>query len=207
MHRLPKVLALLFAMLPVTALVAVAQGTTNTTFTYQGLLKMNDKLATGRFDFLFSLYDGPDPFYATLIDEDSHLGVEVKNGIFTVDLDFGEGIFNGAYQVWLETCVQESDTMNMVCLRPLHKINSVPYATFANNAGNSDTLDDLDSTDFLRRTAGCDICIGHADSNGDEPDREQCFDLSSDGRNDDNYLQFSGDVDGNDHLWIWMECP
>lgn len=207
MHRLPKVLVLFLAMLPVTALMAVAQGSTPTTFTYQGLLKMDGKSATGTFDFLFSLYDGPEPLYANLIAEDSHLDVEVKGGIFTVDLDFGEGIFNGAYEVWLETCVQESDTGNMVCLRPLHRINSVPYATFANNAGNADTLDDLDSTDFLRRTAGCDICIGHADSNGSQPDREQCFDLSTDGRNNDNYLQFSGDVDRNDRLWIWMECP
>lgn len=209
MHRLPKVLVLFLAMRPVTTLMVAAQGTT--ALTYQGLLKMNGKLATGSFDFIFTLYDGPDPVYDNPISgEVSKEAQEVKDGNFTIkDLDFGPGIFDGR-EVWLQTCVREVGTAPLVCLDPLHKINPVPYATFASRAtlaDNSDTLDYLDSTDFLRRTAGCDICIGHADSNGSQPTREQCFDLSTDGRNDGNYLQFSGDVNGNDRLWIWMECP
>jgi len=71
-----------------------AQGTT--AFTYQGLLKMNGKLATGTFDFIFTLYDGPDPVFDNPIDgEVSKPGEEVKDGNFTVELDFGPGIFDG----------------------------------------------------------------------------------------------------------------
>lgn len=201
MRRLPRALVLFLAMLPVTAQMAAAQGTT--AFTYQGLLKLNGKLATGNFDFVFTLYDGPDPVFDTQIGVESKPDEVVIDGIFTVELDYGPGMFNGD-ELWMETCVREAGTTQMTCLDPLHQLNPVPYATFAIN---STELDGLDSTDFLRRTAGCDICIGHADNSGSAPDRQQCFDLSSDGRNNSNRLEFPNDVDENDRLWIWMECP
>lgn len=201
MNRVFKVSVIFLIVLNFTVATASAQGTT--AFNFQGQLKVGGSLANGNFDFLFNLFDGSNPFTSNQMGIDQALNVPVEDGIFIVELDFGPGIFDGT-ELWLQIVVQEVGDPNLVALSPLQQITPVPYAT---HAVNSSELDGLDSTDFLRRTAGCDICVGHADSEGSSPDREQCFDLSSDGRNNSNFLQFPSDVDENDRVWIWMECP
>lgn len=186
-----------------TASVTGAQGTT--AFTFQGNLEYEGSPANGNFDFQFILFDGPDPFIATQIGPAVNvIDVVVEGGLFFVVLDFGPGIFNGDMR-FLQILVRKSGVIAAPTpLFPLHKLNPVPYATFAVN---SNELDGLDSTDFLRRTAGCEICIGHADNNGSSPERQQCFDLGSNGRNNSNFLAFPSDVDENDRLWAWIQCP
>lgn len=205
MNRAFNVSFVLVATLILTAAMASAQGTA---FKFQGQLKLDGKAANGLFDFKFSLYDGPDPIDYTLIDIVDDTDVEVNNGVFTATLDFGSGIFDGNPR-WLWICVRDAILGGgFTCLDPLQEITPVPWATFAVNANfaeNASTLDGVDSTGFLRRDTGCKICIGHADSNGSSPQRQQCFDLSSDGIGSS--LDFSGDVDGNDKLWLWIDCP
>lgn len=66
-----------------------------TTFTYQGNLKDNSIAATGTYDFQFALYSaaaGGTQIGAT----QTQTGVQVTNGSFTVQLDFGAAAFPGA---------------------------------------------------------------------------------------------------------------
>ena len=88
-----RINSLLFAALLAAAVPAdsSAQGTA---FTYQGRLTTNNTPANGRFDFEFSLFSaesGGTPVSGPL----ALPGVGVTNGIFTVPLDFGAGVFSG----------------------------------------------------------------------------------------------------------------
>src|SRR5262245_45676131 len=79
---------------------AFAEGTA---FRYQGRLNDNGVPATGNYDLRFSLYNflaAPTPIGAQTIN-----GVRVSNGLFTVMLDFGAGVFTGPPR-WLETAVR-----------------------------------------------------------------------------------------------------
>ncbi len=202
MNQAFKTSCIVLGLLCLSAAGAEAQGTT--AFTYQGLLKLNGVPANGNFDFEFTLYDGPDPLTADPVGNVFvALDVLVVEGIFIIEIDFGPGVFDGT-PLWLETRVREAGGGPLTSLFPLQKITAVPYSTFAVNSAE---LDGLDSTDFLRRTSGCEICIGHADNNGTSPTSEQCVDLSTTARDDTNFLEFPNDVDENDHLWLWLQCP
>lgn len=39
------------------------------------------------------------------------------------------------------------------------------------------------------------------------PTRSACFDMNNAGRTNSNYMQLGGDVNSDDRLWLWMECP
>lgn len=175
------------------------------TFTYQGFLEEGSppKPATGTFDFEFALFAGPDPFlYSQEGDDVRLLNIQVTEGLFIVNLDFGAGLFDGR-ELWLRTCVREPPEVQLTCLAPLHQVLPTPYSTFALEAA---TLQGKTASDFIPRAASCQICFGHADRDGASPEREICFDLASNGRDDSNRLQLPGNVDDNDRLWLWMEC-
>lgn len=220
MYRILTTLVVSLFVLTVIPTAVAAQGTTAITF--QGQLELDGQLANGSFDFEFTLYDGPDPLTANPVGlVVVVLDVQVVDGIFTVLLDFGPGVFDGT-PLWLETRVRPAGGGQLTSLFPLQRLTPVPYATYAINAVNaenadsattaasaddSDLLDGLDSTDFLQRTGGCKLCLGHADANGDLPDSEQCIFLNETSLDFGNFLQFSGSVDGNDRMWLWLECP
>src|SRR5438132_5929255 len=70
---------------------AAAQGTA---FTYQGRLTDGAGPATGNYDLRFTIYDsigGP----AAVAGPVTNSPTAVCNGLFTVTLDFGPGIFTG----------------------------------------------------------------------------------------------------------------
>lgn len=74
-----------------------AQGTA---FTYQGRLNSGTNPATGIFDLRFTVYDavsGGNVAGSAL----TNAATPVTNGLFTVMLDFGSGVFNGNAR-WLE---------------------------------------------------------------------------------------------------------
>jgi hypothetical protein len=78
-----------------------AQGTA---FTYQGRLNDGGAPAFGTYDFRFRLASDPlanDYVGSSLLTN----GVSVQNGLFTVALDFGPGIFTGS-SLWLEVDVR-----------------------------------------------------------------------------------------------------
>jgi hypothetical protein len=110
---------------------ALAQGTT--AFTYQGRLNDGANPATGTYDLRFTLYDtagGP----GTAGSPVPKLGTGVTNGLFTVTLDFGAGLFNGAAR-WLEIAAKTNGAATYVTLTPRQALTPTPYALFAPSAG------------------------------------------------------------------------
>ncbi|MEZ5421594.1 MAG: hypothetical protein R2682_00695 [Pyrinomonadaceae bacterium] len=110
------------------------------TFTYQGKLTDASVAANGQYDFKFRLFDaasggtqiGPD---ATVDD------VNVVNGIFTVDLDFGIAAFTNGAQRFLAIEVRlGSSTGAYTLLTPRQAITSVPHAVKSLNSTDADTL-------------------------------------------------------------------
>src|SRR5215475_9124161 len=80
--------------------ICFAQGTA---FTYQGRLDINGMPANGSYDLSFSLFGtngvGVD------VGPITNAATPVNNGLFTVVLDFGPGVFNGA-SYWLDISVR-----------------------------------------------------------------------------------------------------
>lgn len=103
------------------ALVFSSVSTANdTTFTYQGVLNQNNNPANGSFNMEFSLWDavsnGNQVGSTVMLN-----GVQVVEGNFTVDIDFGGAAFDNSDR-WLEVVV------NGVSLDPRNPITRVPYA-------------------------------------------------------------------------------
>src|SRR5688572_23903588 len=80
---------------------AHAQGTA---IGYQGRLNDGARPATGLYDFTFKVFDveaGGGALAGTVVRN----AVPVTNGVFSVSLDFGAGVFAGAAR-WLEISVR-----------------------------------------------------------------------------------------------------
>ncbi|WP_162015840.1 hypothetical protein [Chloroflexus aurantiacus] len=97
-----------------------------TAFTYQGQLQKNGSPYNGTCSFQFSLWDavsGGAQVGSTL----TQTGVTVSNGLFTVTLDFGTGVFTGDVR-WLQIAVQCSGDSGYTTLSPRHALTAAPYA-------------------------------------------------------------------------------
>jgi len=108
---------------PVAAPSAILVGTS---FTYQGRLTDSGSPANGEYDFEFQLYDadsGGGQVGSTVSLED----VTVSNGLFSVDLDFGD-VFKGAAR-WLQVGVRPGASSGaFTTLSPLQALTAAPYA-------------------------------------------------------------------------------
>lgn len=117
-------------MLLISASVTAALAQT-TAFTYQGKITENNQAAADKlYDFEFRLFDAPEngnKFGSTV----QLLGVPVKNGAFSVQLDFGAQ-FNGEPR-FLEIAVKSAPGP-FATLMPRQPLNSTPYATHAATA-------------------------------------------------------------------------
>ena len=107
-----------------------------TAFTYQGHLYDTNYPADGLYDFQFKLYDtnsGP-----TQLGGDVNIpDTDVIDGYFTVELDFGAGVFDGN-AVWLEIGVRPgemNDPNAYTPLSPRQEVTPTPYAIYAETAG------------------------------------------------------------------------
>ena len=101
-----------------------------TTFTYQGRLTENGSLANGNYDFRFAIYDGLTAGTA-LTHPLTNASVIVSNGLFTVLLDFGAGVFSDGDR-WLEMGVRANGSAGaFTILAPRQPITSSPYAIHA----------------------------------------------------------------------------
>jgi hypothetical protein len=127
-----KIQPLLVALMTLSAVHhATAQGTA---FTYQGQLQNNGSLASGTYDFTFSLYNAA--IGGTVIAGPVNTnGVVVTNGLFQVTLDFGATVWNGATN-WLQISVETNGSTTVTYLAPLQQITPVPQAIFATTASN-----------------------------------------------------------------------
>jgi hypothetical protein len=119
---------LVFCIL-ITPIQGVAMGTA---FTYQGRLTSGGTPANGSYDFQFILYDsliGGNQVGPIIAKE----GESVGNGLFMVQLDFGEGVFTGAVR-YLEVLVRPAGNGgNYTTLSPRQNLTPVPYALNAAN--------------------------------------------------------------------------
>ncbi|MDB6109109.1 MAG: hypothetical protein JWR69_859 [Pedosphaera sp.] len=124
-----SLLAILLTLLLGLAPQARAQ---STAFTYQGQLKDTGSPVTGNYTLRFALFSAPNggnQFGATL----TNSTVPITNGLFTVGLDFGPGIFNGADR-YLEISV------GAVTLQPRVFVSSTPSALYAQTAGTATNI-------------------------------------------------------------------
>ncbi len=136
-----------------------------TAFTYQGRLVDANSPAEGEYDMEFQLYKetpaGAFPLGSPIQKED----IEVADGYFTVQLDFGSFIFIGDAQ-WLQIGVRPGeleDPNTYSTLSPRQEITPTPYAMHSKNA---DTLNFYDSSAFASSGHphdGSDITSGQVD--------------------------------------------
>jgi hypothetical protein len=124
--------SMLMTLLVLTASFAQAQ---TSIITYQGRLSDAGTAANGTYDLQFKLYDAStlgnlqgSPNTVT------KAGVNVTNGIFTVQLDFGSSGFPGADR-YLEISVQHN-VGGYTTLLPRQQLTSTPYAIHSLAAAN-----------------------------------------------------------------------
>ncbi len=101
------------------------QGAVQTLFTYQGRLQQGGALFNGSCDFQFSLWDA----LVGGAQQGSMLsinGVAVVDGLFAVQLDFGDQ-FRGDER-WLATAVRCPGDASYTNLTPRQQLTAVPYA-------------------------------------------------------------------------------
>jgi hypothetical protein len=102
----------------------LAQGTT--AFTYQGQLHDSGTNANGAYTMIFKLCDAASG--GNQIGSAITTSATLANGLFTVNLDFGAGAFNGSAR-WLDITVQTGSDSEE--LSPRVQLLPAPYAQFA----------------------------------------------------------------------------
>jgi hypothetical protein len=116
---------------------------------YQGQLYVSGALANTNYDFRFAVFDAPTngnqiSVYVT------NSAVPVTNGLFSVKLNFGPGVFNGTdngSNDWMDIGVRAIGVTAFTSLVPRQPILPVPYALFATSASN--LLGSLQSTQIV----------------------------------------------------------
>jgi len=109
----------------------------DTAFTYQGRLQSNGSPASGSYNLTFAVFtdsNGVNQAGGTLTT--SVTGI--TNGLFTVGLDFGPGIFTGA-PLWLQIGAKTNGGGSFTKLAPLQPLTPTPYAIYASNVGSAAT--------------------------------------------------------------------
>lgn len=111
---------------------AVGIQATSSTFTYQGFLSKNNAPAQGLFDLSFSLFgaaSGGNALAGPLVFD----SVSVNQGLFTVQLDFGAGVFNGQPRYLSIGVRPGSSSSTYTTLSPRQPLTAAPYAVYAQN--------------------------------------------------------------------------
>ncbi len=107
-----------------------AQAALGTAFTYQGRLNDAGNPANGAYDFQFKLFDavsGGTQIGGVVPKND----LPVSGGLFTTDLDFGAGAFDGQAR-WLEVAVRPgASTGAYTTLAPRRALLASPYAQYS----------------------------------------------------------------------------
>jgi hypothetical protein len=106
----------------------LAQGTA---FTYQGRLNDTGNMANGLYDLQFSVFDAATGG-TTLAGPLILSSVGMTNGLFTVTLDFGSGVFTGPAR-WLEIGARTNGVSLFTTLSPRQQVTPTPYAITAEN--------------------------------------------------------------------------
>ncbi len=105
----------------------VGVAATESSFTYQGQLKEGTAPVTDTCDFQFKLWNAVTGGQQQGMTETAS-GVEVHNGLFSAQLDFGVAVFNGEAR-WLQVLVRCSAGSNFyTTLAPREPITAAPYS-------------------------------------------------------------------------------
>ena len=127
MTRMSAILVLVSGLMVCSAKIAKAEPM-GTEITYQGRLMDGNEPADGLYDFQVELYDEPnDGNQIGPVNEIND--VSVKDGYFTVGLDFG-GVFDGNDR-WLEIAIRPSGSGSFTAVSPRQEITPTPYALYA----------------------------------------------------------------------------
>jgi len=133
------VLALGLMLWPVEVSEAAEMGTA---FTYQGRLIDANSAAEGLYDFQFKLFDDANTITGTQLGSPIDINeLDVIDGYFTVELDFGSDVFDGDAR-WLEIGVRSYDPCDVnafTTLSPRQEVTPVPYAIYAQTSGYAET--------------------------------------------------------------------
>ena len=106
-----------------------------TAFTYQGRLNASGSPANGIYDLTFQLFNavangaGAGPIL-------TNGATVVSNGLFTVTLDFGPGMFTGT-NYWVEIGARTNGGAAFTTLIPRQLLTPAPYAISASTASNA----------------------------------------------------------------------
>src|SRR5512146_573379 len=134
--RLFGLVLILMMIIPAGSSVFAQTTTLANTFTYQGYLANNGNPVTATCDFKFGLY--------SVVSGGTPIGgagnvltrtAGVSGGVFTVQLDFGAGVFDGTDR-YLDIQVACPTGGAFVPLLPRSPVTSAPSAIFAANATN-----------------------------------------------------------------------
>ncbi len=135
-------------------------------FTYQGQLQFNSVNTTGSYDFRFELWS--DENLGSLLFISNRDNIFVNDGIFNVELDFGDIVFSGDER-YLKIFVKEAGSPNGYnALLPRQRVNSTPYAIQADFlAANGATTGQVLKFDGNNWVAGSDLSSPwQTDANG-----------------------------------------
>jgi microcystin-dependent protein len=123
--RMLSVLALL-ALASLCPQLSTAQAQGTTAFTYQGRLNAGTNAATGSYDMTFAVYDA-NVAGNLIAGPITNSAVAVSNGLFTVTLDFGPGVFTGT-NYWVQMAVSPAGANTFTALVPRQQLTPTPYA-------------------------------------------------------------------------------
>lgn len=103
-------------------------------FTYQGRLVLSGVPVDGTADIVISLWDAV-AGGTEIGSQNQFLAIQVTDGLFSVELDFGASAFAGDAR-WLQIEVRSpAGVGTWIGLSPRQEINAVPYALHALNGG------------------------------------------------------------------------
>ena len=139
-----------------------AQEPLGTTFTYQGQLQDGGVPANDEYDFIFRLFD--DPVGGAQVGGDVEIDEWlVSDGLFTVELDFGAGIFTGD-ALWLEVSVRLNGGGEYTDLSPRQPLTATPYALYALSSPGGAGFWEANADDIYNTNSG-DVGIGTTSPN------------------------------------------
>jgi len=123
---------MIVAIVLATATLASGRSPADPSFTYQGVVRYGGSPINGSADLIFTLHDsaaGGLQVGNTLIVFNANL----VNGLLTVDLNFGPGVFNGDGR-WMQVRLRSpAGAGSYTTLSPRQPILATPYALFALN--------------------------------------------------------------------------
>ncbi|HUU95951.1 MAG TPA: hypothetical protein VM487_09425 [Phycisphaerae bacterium] len=136
------------------SVIEIARGDVlGTAFTYQAQLKDAGLPAAGDYDFVFRLFDA--------VTDGVQIGSDfpvddwpVSNGLFTVQVDFGDSAFNSEAH-WLQVAVRPWDSNDPhTVLSPRQPVTAAPVALYALDGPGSGGFWTLNGDDIYNNNAG-----------------------------------------------------